>query len=222
MYVVIVGGGKVGFYLARSLVADGAEVLVIEKDPNKCDRIRAEIPGALSFCGDGCEMSVLEQSGTRRADVVAAVTGDDEDNLVICQIAKGRFGVGRTIARINNPRNEAIFGRLGIDVTVSSTSIIQAQLEQQIPTASLVHLLTLHGEGIEIVELHLQPGSPASGRTIQELGLPDDSLICIVIRKNHAMVPSGSTRLEAGDQLVAVVSVDHERLLRQILTGQRA
>jgi trk system potassium uptake protein TrkA len=219
MYVVIVGGGKVGFYLARSLVADGAEVLVIEKDPNKCDRIRAEILGALTFCGDGCEMSVLEQAGAGRADVVAAVTGDDEDNLVICQITKGRFGVGRTIARINNPRNEAVFGRLGIDVTVSSTSIIQAQIEQQIPTASLVHLLTLHGKGIELVEMHVQPGSPAGGHAIEELGLPDDSLICMIIRDGHAMVPSGSSLLEIGDQLVAVVGLAHEPLLRQILAG---
>jgi len=219
MYIVIVGGGKVGYYLTRSLVASGYEVAVVEKSAEKCDRIAEEIPGSVVVCGDGCEMATLEEVGLGRADLVIAVTGDDEDNLVVCQIAKRRFGVGRAIARINNPRNEAIFLRLGIDTTVSSTAIIEAQIEQRITTSSLVHLLSLHGMGIEIIELRLVADSPATGRRVQELGLPDDSLICMVIRNGKAEVPYGGTVLHAGDELVAVVSMQSEERLRKLLTG---
>ena len=219
MYIVIVGGGKVGYYLTRSLVAGGYEVAVVEKSAEKCSRITEEIPDSVVLCGDGCEMATLEAVGLGRADLVIAVTGDDEDNLVVCQIAKRRFGVGRAIARINNPRNEAIFLKLGIDVTVSSTAIIEAQIEQQITTTSVVHRLSLHGMGIEIIELRLAANSPASGRRVQELGLPDDSLICMVIRDGKAEVPYGGTVLHAGDELVAVVSMQSEDRLRKLLTG---
>ena len=219
MYVVIVGGGKVGYYLARSLVAGGHEVAIIEKSAEKCNRMADEISGTVVLCGDGCEMATLEAVGLGRADLVAAVTGDDEDNLVVCQIAKRRFSVGRSISRINNPRNEAIFLKLGIDATVSSTPIIEAQIEQQITTSSLVHLLSLQGVGIGIVELRLGPDSPANGRQVQELGLPDDSIICMTIRDGKAVVPYGATRLHAGDELVAVVSMQSEARLRELLTG---
>ena len=219
MYIVIVGGGKVGFWLAHSLVASDHEVVVIERNPDKCRRISEEILGALSVCGDGCEMSTLEAAGLGRADLAVAVTGEDEDNLVVCQIAKRRFGVSRTIARVNNPRNEGIFRKLGIDATVSTTPIIEAQIEQHIPTSSLVHLLRLQGVGVEIVELRLQPGMPASGRRVQDLGLPDDSLICMVIQNGKALVPYGATVLQAGDEIVAVVSLQSEDSLRRLLTG---
>lgn len=219
MYIVIVGGGKVGYYLARSLVTGGHEVSVIEKNPAKCGRITEEIPGALSICGDGCEMVTLQEAGLGRAHLAVAVTGDDEDNLVVCQIAKRHFGVGRAIARVNNPRNEGIFLKLGIDGTVSSTPIIEAQIEQQIPTTSLIHLLSLQRVGIEFVELSLQPGSPASGRRVKDLGLPDDSLICMVIRDGKAQIPYGETVLQPGDELVAVVSFQSEGRLRTLLAG---
>ncbi|MFQ5880434.1 MAG: potassium channel family protein, partial [Dehalococcoidia bacterium] len=123
MYIIVVGGGKVGYYLAKELVEDGHEVLAIEKDSAKCAAIAEEL-GDIVLRGDGCEVRVLEQAGMGRADMVIAVTGDDEDNLVVCQVAKHRFGVGRTIARINNPKNELIFKKLGIPTTVSATAAI--------------------------------------------------------------------------------------------------
>src|SRR3989337_250941 len=151
MYVIVVGGGKVGYYLAKELVEEGThEVLVIEKDGAKCGRIAEEL-GDIVLRGDGCEAATMEIAGFGRADMVIAVTGDDEDNLVSCQVAKVKFSVPRTIARINNPKNEEIFRRLGIDTTVSATAAILAQIEQELPTHPLMRLLTFKGGGLEIV-----------------------------------------------------------------------
>src|SRR5919202_529298 len=142
MYIVVVGGGKVGYHLTKALMAEGQEVLVIEKSRDKSDRIVREL-GAVSIQGDGAEVTTLESAGVARADVVAAVTGHDEDNLVIAQVAKRRFGVPRTVARVNNPRNEFIFSKLGIDATVSATQIILSVIQQSIPEHPFVHLLTV-------------------------------------------------------------------------------
>lgn len=152
MYVIVVGGGKVGYYLAKSLLEEGHEVLVIEKEAGKCAALTDEL-GVSVMQGDGCEASVMEEAGMGRADVVAAVTGDDEDNLVVCQVAKHKFDVARTIARINNPKNEKILRKLGIDVTVSSTELILSQIERVIPAQRLVHLLSLRSVGVNFVEL---------------------------------------------------------------------
>src|SRR3989304_3329930 len=142
MYIIVVGGGKVGYYLAKELVEEGHEVLVMEKDAVKAERIAEEL-GDIALRGDGCEASIMEMAGFSRADMVIAVTGDDEDNLVVCQVAKVKFNVPRAVARINNPKNEEIFKRLGIDTTVSATAAILAHIEQEQPTAPLVPLLTL-------------------------------------------------------------------------------
>ncbi len=219
MYIVVVGGGKVGYYLAKSLLEQGHEVLVIERDPRRQAILSQEL-GAAVLAGDGCEVEVMEQAGFSRADVVIAVTGDDEDNLVICQVAKGRFHVGRTIARINNPRNEKIFRLLGIDVTVSSTEVILSQIEQLLPFESLVHLLTLRNVGVSFVELEVPPDSPAVGRPLKSLGIPDDCVFPLVIRGGkEAVIPYGETKLEAGDHVIAVTSEASEQTLRRILLG---
>lgn len=219
MYIVVVGGGKVGYYLAKSLLEQGHEVLVIERDPRRQAILSQEL-GAAVLAGDGCEVEVMEQAGFSRADVVIAVTGDDEDNLVICQVAKGRFQVGRTIARINNPRNEKIFRLLGIDVTVSSTEVILSQIEQLLPFESLVHLLTLRNVGVSFVELEVPPDSPAVGRPLKSLGIPDDCVFPLVIRGGkEAVIPYGETKLEAGDHVIAVTSEASEQTLRRILLG---
>src|SRR5574341_1710560 len=149
MYIVIIGGGKVGYYLAKQLLQDGHEVLVIEKDRKKADNIAQEM-GEIALRGDGTETFVMEEAGMQRADLVVAVTGDDEDNLMICQMAKKKFSVKRTIARINNPKNEHIFKVLGIDDTVSTTDLILAQIEREIPAHSLIHLLTLRDAGVTL------------------------------------------------------------------------
>jgi trk system potassium uptake protein TrkA len=219
MYTVVVGGGKVGYYLAKTLLEEGHEVLVIERDPRKCTALRDEL-GANALEGDGCEAATLEDAGAARADVLVAVTGDDEDNLVACQVAKHRFQVRRTIARINNPKNQTIFRRLGIDVTVSSTDLILAQIEQQMPAESLIHLLSLQGVGVSIVEIKIDAGSPALNRPLRELGIPDDCVLALVVRgERQAMVPYGDSRLEPGDHVIAVSSEASERALRRILQG---
>ena len=155
-----------------------------------------------------------------RAEVVVAVTGDDEDNLVVCQVARRRFNVPRTIARINNPKNERIFRKLGIDVTVSSTELILSQIERVIPAESLVHLLTLRNVGISFVELKVPADSPALGRPLRELGIPDDCILPLVIREEReAIIPYGDTLLQAGDQVIAVTSEASETTLHRILLG---
>lgn len=219
MYIIVVGGGKVGYYLTKSLLEEGHEVLVIEKDPRKCAVLTDEL-GANVLQGDGCEAAVMAEAGMGRADVIIAVTGDDEDNLVVCQVAKHKFNVPRTIARINNPKNERIFRKLGIDVTVSSTELILSQIEQVIPAQSLVHLLTLRSVEVSFIELEVPPDSPALGRPLRELGIPDDCIFPLVIREGkEAIVPYGNTMLQPGDQVIAVTSEASEETIRRILYG---
>src|SRR5581483_5904823 len=165
MYIIVVGGGKVGFYLAKELLEEGHEVLVIEKDEHgPRSAVIAEELGDVVITGDGCEAAVLEAAGTARADMLIAVTGDDEDNLVACQVAKNRFRVPRTMARINNPKNELIFRKLGIDVTVSATAAILNQIEQELPTHRLVPLMHLRGKsGLEMVEVKIPSNAAIVG-----------------------------------------------------------
>ena len=157
MFVLVVGGGKVGYYLAKELIESGHEVALMEKDPGRARQIADEI-GSIVIGHDGCEGKYLGEAGCNRADVVAAVTGDDEDNLVICQMAKHHFDVPRTIARVNNPKNEALFRHLGVDELISPTRMILGSIEQDIPVHELLHLAAL-GEGeLELIEAHLQAG----------------------------------------------------------------
>ena len=219
MYIIIVGGGKVGYYLAKELVEEGHEVLVIEKDAAKCERIAEEL-GDIVLRGDGCEASTMEMAGFGRADMVVAVTGDDEDNLVVCQVAKVKFNVARTVARINNPKNEEIFKWLGIDTTVSATAAILAHIEQELPTHPLISLLTLKGGGLEIVEVKVLPTSPVVGKRIRDLLLPQQSLIVLIVdEEGMPRVPSSDTVLRAGDEVMAVTRTETEDVLRAALLG---
>src|SRR3990172_8663609 len=162
MYIVIIGGGKVGFYLAKELVEANHEVLIIERNAAKCAEIQEEL-GEIVMRGDGCEAAIQEQAGTGRADLLLAVTGEDEDNLVACQVARHVFNVPRMVARINNPKNELVFRKLGIDATVSATSAIMSHIEQELPTHPLISLMTLR-RGFEIVEIKIPPGAPRPRR----------------------------------------------------------
>jgi len=218
MYIIVVGGGKVGYYLTKSLLEEGHEVLVIEKEARKCARLSEEL-GANVLEGDGCETALMMEAGMNRAQMVIAVTGDDEDNLAVCQIAKHKFHVPRTTARLNNPRNERIFRKLGVDVTVSSTELILSQIEHGLPARSLVHLLTLRSVGVSFVEVEIPSDSPALGRPLKALGIPDDSILALVIRDDQALVPYGDTVLQPGDQVIAVTSEASEGTLRRILYG---
>lgn len=220
MYIIIVGGGQVGYYLAKALLGEGHEVLVIEKNAERNEFICNEL-GSVCVRGDGCEMATLTEIGTGRADMFIAVTGDDEDNLVACQVAKHKFSVSPTIARINNPNNKAIFKKLGIDVTVSSTDVILEYIEETVPTHPLTHLLTIRDKGLEVVEIKIPPGSTAVGKPVKELALPEESTLSLIIRKQRKpIVPGANTVIEAEDQIIAVTSPETEAALRTALRGQ--
>ena len=221
MYVIVVGGGKVGYYLAKELVDQGHEVLIIEKDRAKAARIAEEL-GSVVMRGDGCEAATLAQAGTSRADVVIAVTGDDEDNLVVCQIAKAKFNAPRTIARINNPKNEPIFRLLGVDASVSHTELILAQIEERIPAHPLLHLMRIREAGLEIVEATLEKDSPVVGRKIKTLTLPPETKLLMFIRGKNSIVPVGDTIPEVGDEVIALTREGNESALRQALMGTSA
>lgn len=220
MYIVVVGGGRVGYYLTKALLNEGHEVLVLEKNAAICEAVCEEL-GSICVRGDGCEATTLDQVGTGRAEMLIAVTGDDEDNLVACQVAKHRFKVPRTIARIRNPRNEAIFKKLGIDVTINNTNIILENIEEEVPTHTLTHLLEIRDKGLEIVEVKIPPGAPTIGRLVKELSLPPNTVLSLVIRKaRKPIVPSGSTALRAEDQIIAVTAHESEEELRAALRGE--
>ena len=218
MYVVVAGGGKVGFYLTKALLNEGHEVLVIDRDKRKCDQIAEEL-GSVVMRGDACEATTLADAGTTRADVVVAVTGDDEDNLVICQMAKRKFGAGRTIARINNPKNQEIFQLLGIDATVSSTELIMAQIEQELPASALVHLLRLRQADLEVVEAHVTGASQVVGHSLRDVQLPRDSHLLLVLRAGTPIIPNSGTVFEAGDEIIALTRVQGESALRSLFAG---
>lgn len=220
MYVIVVGAGKVGYYLAKELLEapEGHEVLIIEQDAVKVERVTREL-GDIALLGDGCEAATMEKAGFGRADMVIAVTGDDEDNLVVCQVAKAKFSVPRTVARLNNPKNESIFKRLGIDTTVSATAAILAQIEQELPTHPLIHLLQLRGSGLEIVEVKVPKNASIVGRRVGELLLPQQSLITLIIDTDGTpRVPGSETVIRAEDQVVAVTRRESEEALRAVLT----
>jgi trk system potassium uptake protein TrkA len=219
MYVIVIGGGRVGYYLTKALLDEGHEVLLVEKNADICDTINDEM-GSICFRGDGCEAATLEEIGTSRADMFIAVTGDDEDNLVASQVAKHKFNVPRTIARIRNPRNENVFKKLGVDVTVSSTDIILEHIEEEVPTHPLTHLLTLSDKGLEIVEVKIPPESTSVGKSVKELSLPEESKLVLVIpRERKPHIPTGNTVLQAGDQIIALTSLESEAGLRAALRG---
>jgi len=219
MYIIVVGVGRLGYYLTKALLEEGHEVLGIEKNATVCETVTDEL-GSVCVRGDGCETATLNEAGTGRADMFIAVTGDDEDNLVACQVAKHKFNVPFTIARIRNPNNETIFKKLGIDVTVSSTNIILEYIEKEVPTHPLTHLLGIEDKGLEIVDIKIPPDSTTVGKPIKELKLPPESILSLIIRKaRKPVVPTGNTVLQAEDQIIAVTTPESEEALRTALRG---
>ena len=218
MFVLVVGGGKVGYYLAKELIENGHEVVIMEKDRGRADQITDEL-GSIVVPHDGCEGTYLGEAGCARADIVAAVTGDDEDNLVICQMAKHHFDVRRTIARVNNPKNEELFRHLGVDELVSPTRMILGTIEQDIPVRELLHLATLGAGALELIEAHLQPESPAIGRTARQLDIPEGCTLFAVVRDGVAISLSADMPLREGDKVIAIGTTDSEAALHRQLIG---
>ncbi len=218
MYLVVVGGGKVGYYLTKTLVNEGHEVLLIEKNKKKVDTYLDRF-GSVVMLGDGCEVSTLEAAGVGRADVVIAATGDDEDNMVVCQVAKARFNVPRTIARVNNPKNEQLLRGLGVDETVNQTNVTLNILEQMIPEHGLIHLFTLKHADLAIVESRVSAASPARGKSISEIQFPPSTVISAIMRKGQLLVASGSSRFEEGDEVIAIAQKNQENALQALFGG---
>jgi trk system potassium uptake protein TrkA len=218
MFVIVAGGGKVGFYLGKELAEQGHEVVIIEQDARRAAEIENEL-GSIVMVGDAAETTILGEAGAARADLVAAVTGDDEDNLVICQVAKVRFRSGRTLARINNPKNAEIFARLGIDDTVSATDVVLHVIEQEIPRQHLIPLLRLRNTDVEIVEAVISEGSTIAGHRIRDIDLPASSNIAVIIRDGSAIFPRGDDAILFGDHVVAFTTTENETRLRQALLG---
>jgi trk system potassium uptake protein TrkA len=217
MYVLIAGGGKVGTNLTRSLLRAGHEVTLIEQLPYRFDKLEAEFEHQV-IRGDATEIFVLERAGIKRPpDLLVAATGDDEDNIIICQLAREKFGVGNVIARINDPRNQPYFDLLGISPTVSATGAIMGLIEHEVPEHGLIHLLELRKENLEIVEMTIDENAKSKGRRVGALKLPEGARIISVVRNGSAEIPDEQTQLEAGDQVLAILEPGKEDELRRVL-----
>jgi trk system potassium uptake protein TrkA len=204
MYVIVVGAGKVGWNIARELLEKNHEVTLIENDRERYQTVEQELEHNIQY-GDASELWVLERAGVQRADMVIAVTGDDEDNMLICQVAKEKYLVDRIIARVNNPRNLEHFELLGVRPVVSATDLIIRLIEHEVPEYGLVHLLDLPEQHLEIIELLLPEGSPATGQRVGDLTLPDGTLLISVLRGSEGLIPNADTVLEPGDEILAVL-----------------
>jgi len=215
MYMIIAGAGKVGWNLARELLEKDNEVTLIEKDRRRYLTVEQELEHNVQY-GDASELWVLDRAGIQRADMVIAVTGDDEDNMLICQVAREKYMIGQVIARVNNPRNRPHFDLLGIKPSVSATDLILRLIEHEVPEYGLVHLLDLQEERLEIIEMQISERSPVSGQRVGDLQMPEGSLLISVLREGGGFVPGPETVLEAGDEVLAVLDPGREEELKTL------
>ena len=218
MYIVIVGAGKIGYFLAKRLSAGKHTVVVVDKDKNLCEELAKELE-VLVIQGDGCDPRILEEAGITRADVLAAVTGEDEDNLIICQLAKEKFNIQRTVGRVNNPSNEHTFAELGIDVPVDSTKIIAKIIEEEVSFSDFVNLMSFKRGKLAIVRVDLPDDSPVINKSVQEISLPENSVLVSILRQEEVIIPKGNTVLKSGDDIIALTLVGNEPQLLNLLVG---
>jgi len=217
MYVIIVGAGKVGLNLARELIDKGHEGTLLEADRRRYLLVEPEL-GHVVHYGDATELWVLERAGIQRTDLVITVTGDDEDNMLVCQVAKEKYECERVIARVNNPRNLQHFKLLGIQPVVSATDLILRLIEHEVPRYGLIHLLALEEERLEIIELEVQSGAPAAGLRVADVSLPEGSLVISVLRDGRGFVPTPETVVEAGDQVLLVLDAGLEEQITPVFS----
>ncbi|HEY9458672.1 MAG TPA: TrkA family potassium uptake protein [Gaiella sp.] len=219
MYAIVAGGGKVGANITRSLLAMGHEVTLVEQRRDRFEQLEAEL-GPVVLAGDATEIFVLERAGIARPpDLVGAVTGDDEDNIVIAQIAQDGYQVPKVVARVNDPRNQAHFDLLGVTRTLCATSGLLGLVEHEVPEHGLVKLLELRREGLEVVELQVSPEAPAAGKRVAGLSLPDDVRLVSITRNGVAEVAGLDTVIRPGDQVIAILKPGLEDRLRKALVG---
>jgi trk system potassium uptake protein TrkA len=217
MYVLVAGGGKVGANVARTLTRGTHEVTLIEQNATRFARLEEEFEHQVQH-GDATELHVLERAGIARPpDIVLALTGDDEDNVVICQLAQERYGVPKVIARVNDPRNQAHFDLMGISPTICAVSSVMALVEHEVPEHDLIHLLELRKENLEIVEVQIDKNSPSAGKRVESLTMPEGARLISVMRGGKAEIAVGSTELQPGDQVLAILEPGKEDELKRVL-----
>ncbi len=220
MYVVINGGGKVGSYLGQTLARKGNDIAVIEKRREVIAKLADELPSsALLIEGDGCDVRYQEDAGVGHADVFCSVTGDDDDNLISCQLAKVHFGVKRAVARVNSPKNERIFNALGVEA-ISSTTVISRLVEEEVTVGDIIRLQTLGRGKLALVELDLPVDRcVVCNKPISSLQLPPETVLVTIIRGDEVIIPKGNTCIEPGDRVLAVAGTGQEENLRRLLLG---
>jgi len=219
MRIVIIGAGKIGYFLAKRLVADKHTVSVVEKDLFICEELAKELE-ILVINGDGCEPRILEEAGVDRAEVLAAVTGDDEDNLIICQLAKEKFNVQRTVGRVNDPDNEHTFAHLGIDVPVDSTKIIAKIIEEEVSFSDFVNLMSFKRGKLTIVRVDLPKESPVINKQVRDVSWPENSVLVSILRGEEVIIPKGNTVFSPGDDVIAITLIGNEPQLLTLLVGK--
>jgi trk system potassium uptake protein TrkA len=220
MIVVIAGGGSVGRFIADQLAGGGHQITILDNDAGVFSSHLNDIPGVTWVKGDACDMGVLASAGLEKADVVAAVTGDDEDNLVVSLLAKQEFAVPRVVARVNNPKNEWMFNETwGVDVSVSTPHLITGLVQEAVTVGSFVRLLAFEGGKAKLCEVTLADNSPAADKEIVDLGFPRDATVVAILRDEKVVVPRGDTILRAGDEVLVLVTADSEETVQGVLVG---
>jgi len=218
LYVIVMGGGRVGYYLVRALLENNVEVTIIESNKDIFELVSTQVDCPV-ILGDGSSTAVLEMAGARRANVFVAVTNHDHDNLIACQLAKQQFGIPRTIARVKNPKNEAIMQQLGVDITVSSTAIITNVIQSELPHSRIRQVLDLRTGQLEIMEYRLDSTSPVVGRKLREVKFPAACNVVTIFRNGEAIVPRGEVEFQPSDVVLALVRIPTEPEIRHILLG---
>jgi len=216
VFVLIVGGGKVGLNTARQLLQLGHEIALVEQRKTRYDLIADRLGEDALVFGDGTEVWVLEKAGIGRADLVVAVTGDDEDNIIISQVAKLKFGVPKVVARVNNPFNQPTFDLLGVENTVCATTAMLNLIMHELPTHKFVHLLSLKREQVEVVELEVGEDSPFAEKYVQDIDLPEGVVLAAIVRAGHALVARGSTEILPGDYVLCLLPPGKEKELIKV------
>ena len=201
-YVLIIGGGKVGYYLAKHLIERDYEVTLVEKDRERAEWIEHQLGSVIVMVGDGDEMSFLATTGIERAGVVIGCTGDDEDNLIACQLAKRKFKVPRTIARVNNPVNVEVFTSLGIDAPISATELLMGLIESELVGSEMVRGVAVKSSGASLVDVALPNLSVLAGRRLKDVALPDGAAIVCIVRRGQPVVPRPEEAILPDDELI--------------------
>jgi len=219
MKVLIVGGGKTLYFLCRNFAAKGYEVVIVNRDKAECVQLARQLSATVVF-GDGSDVRILKEAGTMRTDAVLAITPNDQDNLVICQLASLRFDVPRTVALVNDPDNAEVFNKLGVSA-FSTTQIVGSLIEQRASLEQIINLLPV-GEGrVNVTEIMLDADSPVSGKRLKDISLPQNALVAVIIRDNQPIVPRGANELFAGDRVVLITLPENHGPVLKAITGER-